>query len=377
MCHTWGFMRIGGARDQSGDDRKETWHCHMNPTGLTLMESAQTTNHAPHQNCERPRRKLSPHPFSYTLIRSPTFPYPAHTAKIERAATRLPSCVYLMNRGFLLGKSAKARLVPSPAAQTPSSIDGVTTLVSKTSITSQASLPPEILRLVVQHLNPARTAELAVLLVIQRYSQYGWKVATPIIYRDIVVRDWKRFLRLPEGISTPFVLRHSADTIPFRLTAPRERSLQRRREALTYCRTAIFHSFPIIDTVLSFLCLLKINFAMSENLTMTRLVKVLCPALQHVQITKEAWKPFANPIIASDYMDPSKPTEELIHLPSPGVLSNCYTPHPVRHSPLGPISAWSGTSEKNGMRCLRTWLLQWTWSVRAPRSGCTASIHPC
>ena len=79
---------------------------------------------------------------------------------------------------------------PSPPASTPSIIP--------VPPTSSLTLLPEILPHVMQHLYP-RT-ELLTLLTVQRVSKHGWDLATPLIYRDVTIRNWYSVLRTPRGL---------------------------------------------------------------------------------------------------------------------------------------------------------------------------------
>ena len=87
---------------------------------------------------------------------------------------------------------------PTPAR----AIDDLTHQTESLSRTSRdiwgnVTLLPEILPPVVPRLDPKVKDDLATLLVIQLVGQSAWNLATPSIYRDIVVKDWKKLLWLP------------------------------------------------------------------------------------------------------------------------------------------------------------------------------------
>ena len=106
---------------------------------------------------------------------------------------------------------------------------------------STRQLLPEILPFVVAQLDPRVKAHLPLLLTIQRSSKYGWEVVTPILYRDITVKNWHAFLRMPKGL--PNGNHPHTSNKPYVTPAHHARSFKRRLLALTYVQKATFEVF--------------------------------------------------------------------------------------------------------------------------------------
>ena len=108
-------------------------------------------------------------------------------------------------------------------------------------ITTKITLPHELLPRVLSHLDPEE--DLETLRIVQQSSSYGWRCATPCIYRDISVINWSKFLRLPDGVRIP--LRDSSrQSEHIHQPPPQARSLIRRWVSCRFVKQMTLHSFP-------------------------------------------------------------------------------------------------------------------------------------
>ena len=169
-----------------------------------------------------------------------------------------------------------------------------------------SGLIPAMLPLVVAQLDLKDPHDITTLLAIQRSSSYGWSTVTPIIYRHVEVRDWQKFLCLPDGIQPftehPLLFKHESIG---RLDSAQIRSFKRRYDAFSYTKTIVLHTFPTFPQTLVFFKggwwrqADKATIGFSED-------HLMMPNLVEMDVRATAWIPFN--ILAGYYN-----AEEMMH----------------------------------------------------------------
>ena len=139
------------------------------------------------------------------------------------------------------------------------------------------------------------------LLVLQRVSKKSWILATPILYRQITVKNWYTFLRLPVGLYLPKSAvrelglnssRQDRKVTFSRFTKAQLESIRRRFQAFRHTKQMTITSVPPIESMALFVGYNAVSDDETALIDLDIFGKKLFPNLQELAVTSSAFTPY-------------------------------------------------------------------------------------
>ena len=156
----------------------------------------------------------------------------------------------------------------------------------------QVTLTPDILTLVVGQLDKEKSEDMLCFLTIQRCSSIGWNLVSPIIYKDIKINNWTKFLLsgMADESRSSMDTDSSGDYGFTEYNAHLATRVKRQTKAFTFVKSAVITSFPSTSEWLRGLPQFTPGLQLGRMITCGKQVRtVLFPCLLSMRVDVDAW----------------------------------------------------------------------------------------